>query len=114
MRLFDRWFRKDLAEENHLQLHPEPDHRHEPIALCKERVPASVVGTVKRVEVDEAGPCFRAVLEDDTGSITLAWPGRREIPGISEGTVLSATGTVARGGAGMRILDPQYSIEAVS
>lgn len=114
MRLFDRWLRKDPGETNHRQPHPEPDSTHDPIALCKERVPARVVGTVKWIEIDESGPCFRAVLEDETGTITLAWPGRREIPGISEGTVLSATGTVAKGSAGMRILDPQYSIEAVS
>jgi hypothetical protein len=63
-----------------------------------------------RVQPWGGNPALECSLVDSSGSITLVFFGRRAIPGIRLGTVLTAEG-VAGSHHGMRaILNPIYTI----
>jgi RecG-like helicase len=55
---------------------------------------------------------LRCVLSDNSGSITLVFQGRTNIPGIERGTRLMVKGTVTSLRREAVILNPQYEIVA--
>lgn len=55
-----------------------------------------------------------ADLFDGTGSITLIWLGRTEIPGIAPGTRLAVTGFAANRGHHRVMYNPRYEILAMA
>ncbi len=72
-----------------------------PIARVEPRQPHTVVGVVKRIRVDP-GRCVEVTIEDGSGELTAAWPGRSTLRGVELGSALRLTGTVADDGGGRR------------
>jgi amino acid transporter len=83
-----------------------------PISEVRWRQRVRVAGRVRSVSVQEwAGvPSLECALADETGSLTLVFLGRRAVPGVEPGVVLSAEGrAVARGGR-LVLLNPDYRL----
>ncbi|MGP9693664.1 OB-fold nucleic acid binding domain-containing protein [Brachybacterium sp. AOP25-B2-12] len=59
-----------------------------------------------------AAPTVEVDVVDGTGSITVIWVGREEIPGIEPGTRLSVTGFAANRGNHRVMYNPRYEILA--
>ncbi len=57
------------------------------------------------------GRHFEADLATDAGALTLVFLGRRSIPGIAPGAVLSVGGTLAGRHGRREIWNPRYRIE---
>jgi hypothetical protein len=76
----------------------------------RERV--RVAGTLRTVTLrPRAGvPALVADLYDGSGSISLVWLGRRQIPGIEPGRALVATGRVTRDNDQLVIFNPRYEL----
>jgi len=76
----------------------------------RERV--RVAGTLRTVTLrPRAGvPALVAELYDGTGSISLVWLGRRQIPGIEPGRELIGYGRVTRDGEHPVIFNPRYEL----
>jgi amino acid transporter len=79
---------------------------------CRERV--SVEGRVRALRVRPLAdvPSLECVLIDDTGSVSVVFHGRREIPGITIGTRLRVTGTAIDHHGRLAILNPTYALVA--
>jgi amino acid transporter len=110
--------REQLRENGRAARHVDvsilPDQRDR-IAGCAIRTPIVVAGRVTAVRVQPWGnaPTLECTLADETGSITVAFLGRRSISGIRVGTVMSVAG-VAGQHHGMRaILNPTYEFVSV-
>lgn len=100
------------------------DHASDPLAVLESvdgrvaiakvlpRAKATVGGVVAAVESSPPGSrqWARARLVDDSGELDLLWHGRTEVPGIDEGTLLAATGTVSTSKKSTRIIEPAYTI----
>jgi len=86
----------------------------DPIGSLVERQRTQVAGRVRALTIDHesGGHEFRCVLADHTGSITLVFQGRTEVPGIERGTRLLVSGTVVSMRREAVILNPQYEIVA--
>lgn len=76
----------------------------------RERV--RVAGTVRTVTLrPRAGvPALVAELYDGSGSLSLVWLGRRQIPGIEPGRGLVCFGRVTRDGEHRVIFNPRYEL----
>jgi hypothetical protein len=76
----------------------------------RERV--RVAGTLRTVTLrPRAGvPALVAELYDGSGSISLVWLGRRQIPGIEPGRALVAAGRVTREHDQPVIFNPRYEL----
>jgi amino acid transporter len=83
-----------------------------PIADAQWRTVVSVAGRVQSVRVPSgaASPVLMCTLTDDTGAILLVFNGRRRVPGIQQGTLLTAHGTVTVWKRQRAILNPSYEI----
>jgi amino acid transporter len=79
---------------------------------CRERV--TVEGRVRAVRVRPLAdvPSLEVVLTDGTGSLSVVFHGRRDIPGITVGTGLQVTGTAIDHHGRLAILNPQYTLVA--
>ncbi|MCU1485909.1 MAG: nucleic acid binding OB-fold tRNA/helicase-type [Actinomycetia bacterium] len=79
---------------------------------CRERV--TVQGRVRAVRVRPLAdvPSLEVVLTDGSGSLSVVFHGRREIPGITVGTVLQVTGTAIDHHGRLAILNPTYTLVA--
>jgi amino acid transporter len=80
------------------------------IADLPARRRATVAGRVRAIRVQPWGgnPAVECSLSDESGSITIVFFGRREVPGIRLGTIMQVTG-VAGVHRGMNaILNPEY------
>ncbi|MDE3065326.1 MAG: amino acid permease [Acidobacteriota bacterium] len=86
----------------------------DPIGGLRERQHAKVAGRVRSLTVDHeaGGHEFRCVLADQTGSVTLVFQGRTQVPGIERGTRLIVDGTVISMRREAVILNPHYEIVA--
>ncbi len=62
------------------------------------------------VEPGDAAPALTATIVDDTGTIDAVFMGRREIPGIEPGRVVTMHGRVAGGPGGLHIFNPWYEL----
>ena len=81
--------------------------------LC-DRQRATLRGTITMLTIrPRAGmPWLEAELSDGSGSVTLIWMGRREIPGVEAGRELIVTGRASCVDGGKRIYNPHYVLVA--
>jgi amino acid transporter len=82
------------------------------IALLTPRERICVAGRVHAIRVQPWGgnPALECSLSDETGSITLVFTGRRAVPGIRLGTIMSATGVVGEHHGMRAMLNPAYEL----
>jgi len=85
-----------------------------PIGDVAEREFVEIAGRVRSMSIgNESGVHeLRCVITDNTGSITLVFQGRTNVPGIERGTRLLVKGTVTSLRREAVILNPQYEIVA--
>jgi hypothetical protein len=83
-----------------------------PVKELPDRELVRVAGTLRTVTLrPRAGvPALVAELYDGSGSISLVWLGRRQIPGIEPGRALIASGRVTRDGEHPVIFNPRYEL----
>ena len=86
----------------------------EPIGGLVERQFAEIAGRVRSMAInhESGGHELRCVIADNSGSVTLVFQGRSNIPGIERGTRLIVRGTVTSLRREAVILNPQYEIVA--
>lgn len=86
----------------------------EPIGGLVERQFAEIAGRVRSMAInhESGGHELRCVIADPSGSVTLVFQGRSNIPGIERGTRLLVRGTVTSLRREAVILNPQYEIVA--
>jgi amino acid transporter len=86
----------------------------EPIGGLHERQSVRIAGRVRAMSLihEAKGAELRCVIADNSGSITLVFQGRAEVPGIERGTRLLVHGTVMSQHREAVILNPQYEIVA--
>lgn len=91
---------------------------HEPAELASVAnvVPGEITrirGTIGFIVVEpgDAAPALSASINDGTGTIEAIFMGRREIPGIEPGRVVTIQGRAAQGPEGLHIFNPWYQIE---
>ena len=85
-----------------------------PIGQLKEREFVEIAGRVRSMSIgnDSGAHELRCVITDNSGSITLVFQGRTNVPGIDRGTRLMVKGTVTSLRREAVILNPQYEIVA--
>ena len=85
-----------------------------PIADCPDREPVCVVGTLRTVTFrPRAGvPALEAELWDGTGSLTVVWLGRRDIPGIDPGRSIKLRGRITSLHGRRAVYNPIYELQA--
>ena len=83
-----------------------------PIGDCADREVADVAGTLRTVTLRPRGASLtmEADLWDGTGSVTLIWLGRRDIPGIQPGRRLMVRGRITRIHGERTIYNPVYEL----
>ncbi len=83
-----------------------------PVSELPDREQVRVAGTLRTVTLrPRAGvPALVAELYDGSGSISLVWLGRRQIPGIEPGRALIASGRVTRDHDQPVIFNPRYEL----
>jgi hypothetical protein len=84
------------------------------IADCPDREPVCIVGTLRTVTFrPRAGvPSLEAELWDGTGSVTVVWLGRREIPGIDPGRSIRLRGRITTLHERRAIYNPIYELRS--
>ncbi len=82
------------------------------IGTLTERQRAQVAGRVTSVTVQpwSSVPTLECELSDGTGSIVVAFLGRRQIPGITTGTKMRVTGTACERRGRLVIINPFYEL----
>jgi hypothetical protein len=101
----------DELESEELQRHVREEGAV-PIQTCEDRQQVSLTGTISTVTLSpRAGhPALEVELRDGSGSVTLVWLGRRQIPGIDPGRTLKVWGRISCH-EGRRILyNPRYEL----
>ncbi len=83
-----------------------------PICDCADREFADLAGTLRTVTLRPRGASLtmEADLWDGTGSVTLIWLGRRDIPGIQPGRRLIVRGRITRIHGERAIYNPVYQL----
>ena len=83
-----------------------------PILNCEDRERVQLTGTVSSVTITpRAGhPALEAELRDGSGSVTLVWLGRRQIPGIDPGRTLKIWGRISCHEGKRLIYNPRYEL----
>jgi len=83
-----------------------------PISELPDRERVRVAGTLRTVTLrPRAGvPALVAELYDGSGSISLVWLGRRQIPGIEPGRGIVCYGRVTRDGEHSVLFNPRYEL----
>lgn len=66
--------------------------------------------TVLTIKPRAGTPWLEAELSDGSGTVTLIWMGRREIPGVSAGRELVINGRVSCVDGQRRIYNPHYEL----
>ena len=86
----------------------------EPIGGLRDRQFADIAGRVRSMSITQEGGSkqLRCVIADNSGSVTLLFQGRSQVPGIERGTRLMVRGTVTSLHREAVILNPQYEIVA--
>jgi len=113
----DEVARGGLREDAHLEADAKLRARSSdsaPIGGVVEREFVEIAGRVRSMAIgNESGVHeLRCVITDNTGTITLVFQGRTEVPGIERGTRLLVKGTVTSLRREAVILNPQYEIVA--
>ncbi len=85
-----------------------------PIAETRRRELVNLTGTLRAVTLRPRGPSLtmEADLWDGTGSVTLVWLGRRDIPGIQPGRRIVVHGRLSTIKGEPTIFNPQYELRA--
>jgi amino acid transporter len=83
-----------------------------PIANTHDREIAVVSGTLRAVTARPRGnsPAVQADLWDGSGSVTLVWLGRRQIPGVEPGRRMVVKGRIATIQGAQTIFNPDYEL----
>jgi RecJ-like exonuclease len=85
-----------------------------PISSCADRQLVHLYGDITAVSQSLQGgkPALQAELRDGSGTVTLIWLGRQEIPGIESGRQVSVSGRVScRSDRGRRVMfNPRYEL----
>jgi hypothetical protein len=83
-----------------------------PIAEVSYRQHARIGGRIcsQRVRPWAGAGTLECTLVDGTGAITLAFMGRRQVPGIHLGTRMIVEGTVGQHDGRLAILNPTYHL----
>ncbi len=83
-----------------------------PIADTRDRDVAVVSGTLRAVTARPRGnsPAVQADLWDGSGSVTLVWLGRRQIPGVEPGRRIVVKGRIATIRGSQTIFNPDYEL----
>jgi hypothetical protein len=113
----DEVVRGGVREDAHLEADVRLAERSagaEPIGGLKERQFANIAGRVRSMTITHEGGSkeLRCVIADNSGSVTLVFQGRAQVPGIERGTRLMVRGTVSSLHREAVILNPQYEIVA--
>nr|WP_194917701.1 amino acid permease [Catenulispora rubra] len=82
------------------------------IADCPDREQVVMAGTLRTVRMrPRAGvPVLEADLWDGTGSVTVSWLGRRQIPGIAPGRRIVVRGRITTAGGQRAVYNPIYEL----
>lgn len=93
---------------------PRRDGDCRPVAEVRCREKVTVEGRVRAVRVRPLAdvPSLECVLTDGTGSLSIVFHGRREIPGLTVGTVVRVRGTAIDHHGRLAILNPEYTLVA--
>jgi hypothetical protein len=85
-----------------------------PIVESRPRELVNLTGTLRAVTLRPRGPSLtmEADLWDGTGSVTLVWLGRRDIPGIEPGRRIVVHGRLSTIKGEPTIFNPQYELRA--
>jgi hypothetical protein len=85
------------------------------VARCGDRVPVTVLGTVRAMTIrPRAGvPALEAELYDGSGTVTLVWLGRRTVAGLGPGRQVRATGRITTSEGRRLIYNPRYEMTPV-
>ncbi len=85
-----------------------------PIGTCRDREQVCLVGTLRTVTFrPHAGvPALEAELWDGTGTVTVVWLGRRQIPGINPGRTIKLRGRITTLHGNRAIYNPIYELRA--
>ena len=113
----DEVVRGGVREDAHLEADlklAEVAEGADPIGGLVQRQRAEIAGRVRSMSInhESGGHELRCVIADNTGSITLIFQGRSQVPGIERGTRLMVKGTVTSLRRDAVILNPQYEIVA--
>ena len=109
--------RGGVREASHLKADVKLQERSgdaDPIGGLHEREFAEIAGRVRAMTItrERGASELRCVIADNTGSVTLVFQGRSNVPGIERGTRLLVRGTVTSLRREAVILNPQYEIVA--
>jgi hypothetical protein len=83
-----------------------------PIAMAGHRQRVTVAGRIHSMRVQpRAGVAtLQCTITDGTGEIQVVFLGRRQVAGIEQGALLSATGVVGERGGHREMLNPEYRL----
>ena len=83
-----------------------------PIQNCEDRQRVQLTGTVSTVTITPRGghPALEVELRDGSGTVTLVWLGRRQIPGIDPGRTLKVWGRISCHEGTRLIYNPRYEL----
>jgi RecG-like helicase len=83
-----------------------------PIQQCEDRQRVQLTGVVSTVTINpRAGqPALEVQLRDGSGTVTLVWLGRRQIPGIDPGRTLKVWGRISCQEGKRLIYNPRYEL----
>ncbi len=109
--------RGGVREDAHLEADVKLAERSSgafPIGGLKDRQRAEIAGRVRGMTVthENGGQELRCTIADNSGSVTIVFQGRTEVPGIERGTRLIIKGTVTSLHREAVILNPEYEIVA--
>ena len=85
------------------------------VATCAGRQRVVLQGIIRTVTLPprSEAPRMEAEFDDGSGTITLVWLGRREVPGILAGTVLRVAGRLSVQRGGFVLYNPKYELVQV-
>ena len=84
----------------------------ETVADCHDRQRATLQGriSVLTLRPRSGTPWLEAEFSDGSGTVSLIWMGRREIPGVIAGRELRVTGRVSWVDGRRRMYNPEYEL----
>ncbi|MCK9878065.1 OB-fold nucleic acid binding domain-containing protein [Frankia sp. AgPm24] len=87
-----------------------------PVSRCRDRDEICVAGTIQAVTVraGSGAPNLEVDLYDGSGTVTLVFLGRRNIPGLRAGAPVKASGRVTLSDDRPTIFNPRYELLPVS
>jgi RecG-like helicase len=83
-----------------------------PIRNCEDRQQVSLTGAVSTVTINPRNghPALEVELRDGSGTVTLVWLGRRQIPGIDPGRTIKVWGRISCHEGRRLLYNPRYEL----